>query len=57
MREARDGNGYERDVVADVKAMSQLGITLVICLISDIEIRSIGCNVKKYNETCLSNGI
>ena len=32
-------------------------ITAIICLISDIEIRSIGGNVKKYQEACASNGI
>ena len=48
MAQGRDGKTYERDVVSDVKAMSQMGITLIICLISDIEIRFIGCNSKKY---------
>lgn len=37
--------------------MSEKGITLIICLISDIEIRSIGCNVKHYGEACEANGI
>ena len=44
-------------MVLDVNAMSQIGITLIICLISDIEIRFIGCNSKKYNQACIANGI
>lgn len=57
MAKGRDGKSYQRDVTADVRAMSQQGITLIICLISDIEIRSIGCNIKKYSQACTTNGI
>lgn len=34
-----------------------MNITMIICLISDIEIRSIGCNIKKYAEACQANQI
>ena len=46
MKSGRDGKGYNRDVATDVMAMRNMGITLVICLIADIEVRSIGCNIK-----------
>ena len=52
MATGRDGKSYQRDVTTDVKAMANMGITLVICLIADIEIRSIGCNVKQYDAAC-----
>lgn len=57
MAKGRDGKKYEKNVAADVKTMRQKGITLIICLISDIEIRSIGCSTKEYGLACLANGI
>lgn len=57
MATGRDGKNYQRDVAIDVKAMSDMGITLIICLISDIEIKYIGCNLKKYREACATHGI
>ena len=32
-------------------------IKLIICLLNDYEIRSIGCDVKKYEKTCQENGV
>lgn len=57
MASGRDGKSYQRDVVLDVRAMQGMGITLVICLIADIEIRSIGCNIKQYEASCQKSGI
>lgn len=57
MAAGRDGKNYQRDVEADVKAMQSMGITLIICLISEIEVRSIGCNPKKYDAACQKFGI
>lgn len=57
MAAGRDGKIYQRDVTADVSSMRSFGITLVVCLISEVEVRSIGCNFKKYEIECLKQGI
>lgn len=57
MELGRDGKGYLRDISQDVAVFAQKGITLIVCLISDVEIRSIGANAKEYESSCLKNGV
>lgn len=43
---------------ADVRHLAvNHGITLIVCLIQDIEIRSIGGNVKEYEAACAKHGV
>ena len=57
MEMARDGKSYKRDITRDVEQYHQQGITLIVCLLSDVEIRSIGANVKQYESACLKYGV
>ena len=58
MAAGRDGKAYQRDISLDVFNYAQTSnIKLIICLLNDYEIRSIGCNVKKYEQACIDNGI
>ena len=54
---ARDGKTYARDIGVDVKNYANKGIKLIVCLLNDYEIRSIGCDVKKYEQACKANGV
>ena len=53
----RDGKTYARDIAIDVANYAKQGIKLIVCLLNDYEIRSIGCDVKKYEAACVANGI
>ena len=44
MERARDGKKYMREIVKDIRNFSERGITLIVCLLSDIEIKSIGAD-------------
>ena len=57
MASGRDGKSYARDIATDVANYAKVGIKLIICLLNDYEIRSIGCDVKKYEQACKANGI
>ena len=58
MAAGRDGKSYQRDVAIDVRNFAQLSkVKLIVCLLNDYEIRSIGCDVKKYEKACKDNGI
>ena len=57
MEKARDGKKYMRDIVTDVGNYAERGITLIVCLLSDCEIRSIGADAKAYGPACLRKGI
>ena len=53
----RDGKKYARDVRIDVDQFHQKGITMILCLLSDVEMRCIGTNVKNYEQACAKIGI
>ena len=58
MATGRDGKAYARDIGQDVQVYASThGIKLIICLLNDYEIRSIGCDVKKYERACQQHGI
>ena len=57
MDQGRDGKKYMRDVTLDVANFAERGITLIVCLLSDVEIRSIGANVKEYEAACQKMGV
>ena len=45
-------------MTADVKAIAtKMEVTLIVCLIADIEVRSVGSNVKQYEQACAKFGI
>jgi len=53
----RDGKAYARNIATDVGTFASKGIRMILCLLNDYEIRSIGCDVKKYEAACAKNGI
>ena len=57
MEKARDGKKYMRNIVTDISSYAERGITLIVCLLSEVEIRSIGADSKAYAPTCLKKGI
>ena len=57
MEKARDGKKYMREIVTDVRNLRDRGVTLIVCLLSDIEIKSIGTDVKAYAPISLKCGI
>ena len=49
MAAGRDGKSYQRDITIDVINYAQVSnIKLIICLLNDYEIRSIGCDVNRF---------
>lgn len=52
MAKARDGKSYNRDITRDVHQYSEQGVTMIVCLLSDVEVRSIGANVNQYQAAC-----
>lgn len=57
MQLARDGKGYCRDITRDVQQYHEQGVSMIVCLLSDVEVRSIGANVKQYEAACAKWGI
>jgi len=55
--QGRDGKSYARNIAEDVAYMGSLDITTIVCLLNDYEVRSVGCDVKKYAESCSKQGI
>ena len=48
----------ERDVAVDVRDFAIAnGIKLIVCLLNDDEMRSIGCNPEEYEKACADNGV
>ena len=48
----RDGKKYDRDIYRDLEHYRNSGISLIICLLSDSELRSLGLNPKYYQSAC-----
>ena len=58
MATGRDGKSYQRNIVIDVMNYAQTSnVKLIVCLLNDYEIRSIGCDVRKYEQACIDHGI
>ena len=58
MAAGRDGKTYRRDITIDVANYARVSnVKLIVCLLNDYEIRSIGCDVRKYESACANNGI
>lgn len=53
----RDGKSYQRDIAKDVVHFKAMGASLIVCLLNDYELRTIGVDVKKYLKACESSGI
>lgn len=52
MEKGRDGRKHDREVGRDVEYFASKGVKLIVCLLSDFEVRSIGCKVPDYEEAC-----
>lgn len=54
----RDGKSHNRNIKQDVEQFRSLsGITLVVCLLNDSELRSLGVVVKDYRAACEAQGV
>jgi len=54
MELGRDGKKHDREVGKDVEYFASKGVKVILCLLSDFEIRSIGCKVPDYEQACLN---
>ena len=48
----RDGKSYTRDIRVDVGYFASQGIKLIVCLLNDYEVRTVGCNIANYEKAC-----
>ncbi|MFN9901173.1 MAG: hypothetical protein ACK55Z_20820 [bacterium] len=53
----RDGKSYSRDIRKDVAHFAAQGVKLIICLLNDYELRTVGCDAKQYTKACLDHSI
>ena len=54
----RDGKSHDRNILADVESYRVVsGITLIVCLLNDSELRHLGVNVKDYKLACEKSGV
>ena len=52
LEKGRDGKTYKRSIIKDVESLQARNIQLIICLLNDYEIRSVGCDHVKYSAAC-----
>ncbi|CDW77542.1 dual specificity protein phosphatase [Stylonychia lemnae] len=52
IEKGRDGKRHDRDIFKDIEAYANQGINLIICLLSDSELRSLGLKVPDYELAC-----
>jgi hypothetical protein len=48
LAKGRDGKTYQRDIAKDVLSLKERNVNMIVCLLNDYEVRSIGCNHIKY---------
>lgn len=54
----RDGKSYDRNIFEDVEQFrSSQGITLIVCLLNDSELRHLGVQAKDYKSACEKSGV
>ena len=53
----RDGKTYNRNVRKDCFSLSKKGVTMIVCLLMDLEIRHVGTDLKAYSASCQKLGI
>ena len=53
----RDGKTYQRNVRKDCFHISKQGVTMIVCLLMDLELRHVGADVKAYANSCQKLGI
>ena len=52
MAKGRDGKVHSRNIQTDLSNFKSQEISIIICLLNDYELRSIGVNVDQYKHTC-----
>lgn len=52
MAKGRDGKVHSRNIQTDLSNFKSQEISIIICLLNDYELRSIGVNVDQYKLTC-----
>jgi protein-tyrosine phosphatase len=52
MSKGRDGKVHSRDIRTDLLNFKDQGISMIICLLNDYELRSIGVQVDLYKNSC-----
>ena len=57
MEKSRNGRPIRRSVQLDIEDWTKQGVAIVLCLLNDYEIRTLGVDEKLYKKVCLSNGV
>ena len=57
LAKGRDGFTYQRDIAKDVGSLKDRNVSLIICLLNDYEVRSVGCDHVKYQKACTKHEI
>ncbi len=53
----RDGKSYNRDIFLDIAMYAAMGISKILCLLNDSELRHLGLQVKDYKAACEKQGV
>jgi hypothetical protein len=54
----RDGKSYDRSIYEDVDYFRSVsGVTMIVCLLNDSELRHLGVQVKDYKAACERSGV
>lgn len=57
MEKSRNGRPIRRSVQLDIEDWTKQGVAIVLCLLNDYEIRTLGVDEKLYKKVCLSSGV
>jgi protein-tyrosine phosphatase len=57
LAKGRNGLQYKRDISKDVKDLSKRGVSMIICLLNDYEMRTIGVSPVTYRKSCGVSGV
>lgn len=53
----RDGKPYSRDLATDLRHFQSCGVSTVVCLLNQYELRTLGVDLRQYQTICGSLGL
>ena len=57
LKKGRDGKSHARDIAQDLTSFRERGIHIIVCLLNDYELRTIGVAPNQYREAAGSLGL
>ena len=57
LKQGRNGVTYSRSIFADIANFKSRGMSMMVCLLSDSELRSLGVNPRSYHIACNQNSV